>query len=813
MIVVAEETEAFSLTATVTAGDTSNASSTGVATILDNDSAPSISINDQTVNEDAGTITFTVSLSNPSASAVSVDYVTTSGTATIGTDVQNDSGTLTFAVGETSKTITLSVNDDDIYEISENFTIDLSSPVNATIADNQGVGIINDEDGTTPGDKEGDQPSLSVSSANATEGEAEIFTVSLSNPSTQDVSVDLTSVTGTAIASDFDATNMQVSTDAGVTWTNATSATIVAGETSVLVRIPTIDDAIDESAENFTLTATVTAGDTTNVSSTGTAVINDNDGEPELSIDDVTVNEDAGSMTFTVTLSNASSSVVNVDYASDGTFGTATEGLDYTGVNGSLTFAVGELTQTITVPINDDFIAEGAETFDVVLSNAINATISDSTGLGIIVDEPTQGIEDTVNVSLAGDTSVLEGGIASYTITLSQTAITDMDIDVIVNHVTTDSGDLVAETMTLTIVAGTDSVSFTVDNNDDAYAEGDETYSVTLSGLTTGGGFEAVNVDTAPVNTVISDNTTPNTETDDEVINITLDGDISVNEGGTATYTINLDQPTATAMDVEVQTGHTTTDDGDLIPTLMVVTVPANADSVSFSVDNNQDTISEGNEDYTVALTGTTTGGGFETINVDSTPVSTTIIDDDQLAISINDVTVNEDAGIMTFTVSLSTTTTDDVTFDFASADNGSALAGSDYEAITGSGTITAGSTTTTITVNITDDYIAENPETFEINLENIVPANVVVVDAQGIGTITDEAIPGAEDTVTVSIAGDSDVNEGNSATYTVSADKAVQEDMSVDVTYSFISASTGDVVTNTVQVIIACRFNYSDCL
>ncbi|WP_413699250.1 beta strand repeat-containing protein [Psychromonas sp. KJ10-10] len=211
-------------------------------TIIDSDAVPSILIDDQTVNEDAGTITFTVSLSNPSTSIVSVDYVTNDGTATVGTDVQNDSGTLTFAVGETSKTITLSVNDDDIYEISENFTIDLSAPVNATIADNQGTGTINDEDGTTPGDKEGDQPSLSVSTASAVEGDVEIFTVSLSNPSTQDVSVDLTSVTGTAIASDFDATNMQVSTDAGVTWTNATSATIVAGETSVLVRIPTVDD-------------------------------------------------------------------------------------------------------------------------------------------------------------------------------------------------------------------------------------------------------------------------------------------------------------------------------------------------------------------------------------------------------------------------------------------------------------------------------------------------------------------------------------------------------------------------------------------
>ena len=121
-------------------------------------------------------------------------------------------------------------------------------------------------------------------------------------------------------------------------------------------------------------------------------------------------------MTFEVTLSNPSDLPVTVEYASAD--GTSTAGFDYTATSGSLTFNPGETVQYITVPVTDDFIAEGSETLDMVLSNPTNATIGDGTGLGVISDEPTAGPEDTIDVSLSGDTAVTEGGTATYTITL-----------------------------------------------------------------------------------------------------------------------------------------------------------------------------------------------------------------------------------------------------------------------------------------------------------------------------------------------------------------------------------------------------------
>ena len=202
-----------------------------------------------TVNEAGGTATFTVNLSAAAGFPVDVNFATASGTATNGVDFTGQAGALHFAAGVTSQTITVSIINDNIFEKSEAFTVTLSNPVGATIADGIGVGTILD-DGTGAGGTDNDTPTLSVSSPVVTEGTDPfaVFTVSLSNPVAIDVSFNLTLANGTATGGgvDFgaaDTTNLQVSTDNGTTWNDATNVTIVAGTTSVLVRTPIIDDA------------------------------------------------------------------------------------------------------------------------------------------------------------------------------------------------------------------------------------------------------------------------------------------------------------------------------------------------------------------------------------------------------------------------------------------------------------------------------------------------------------------------------------------------------------------------------------------
>ena len=113
--------------------------STATGTIVDNDAAPVVSIVGATVvDEDAGTVTYTVSLTNPSSTAVTVDYATSNGTATAGADYTASSGTLTFAAGEVTKTVTVAITDDTLFENSENYTIALSNPsLNASIDNTQ----------------------------------------------------------------------------------------------------------------------------------------------------------------------------------------------------------------------------------------------------------------------------------------------------------------------------------------------------------------------------------------------------------------------------------------------------------------------------------------------------------------------------------------------------------------------------------------------------------------------------------------------------------------------------------------------------
>jgi Calx-beta domain len=148
---------------------------TGTGTIVDNDPTPSLAINDVTVNEAAGTMSFTVTLSAASGQTVSVNYGSSNGTAVAGSDYTAASGTLTFAPGVVSQTITVPITNDTVYEPGETLYVNLSAPSNATIADGLGIGTIIDNDPV---------PTVSsVTAASATEGGNLVHTVTLSNAS------------------------------------------------------------------------------------------------------------------------------------------------------------------------------------------------------------------------------------------------------------------------------------------------------------------------------------------------------------------------------------------------------------------------------------------------------------------------------------------------------------------------------------------------------------------------------------------------------------------------------------------------------
>jgi hypothetical protein len=147
---------------------------------------------------------------------------------------------------------------------------------------------------------------------------------------------------------------------------------------------------------------------------TGRAEVLILDNEPRISINDVSMMEgDSGSapMTFTVSLSAAYNLLVNVNYITSD--GSASAGSDYVATAGAVTFDPGQTTQTITVMVNGDRVAEPDETFLVNLSTPNSyAAISNAVGAGTIVDSsPRINITDVYNY---GESS------ATFTVSLSR---------------------------------------------------------------------------------------------------------------------------------------------------------------------------------------------------------------------------------------------------------------------------------------------------------------------------------------------------------------------------------------------------------
>ncbi|WP_290645030.1 Calx-beta domain-containing protein, partial [Aquabacterium sp.] len=197
---LSEADETFKVSA-ATAGQGAPVEGTG--TIIDATGHPTLSIAGPTdVNEAAGTLTYTVTLSNQSATPVTVNYGTVDGTAQLGKDFTATAGTLTFAPNELSKTITVAITNDSTYEGAESFKVQLSNATGAVITSDHITTTIHDDGtGTLPngGTPDDDRPAVgSVSSPTIGEGGNLDFQLTLTHPSTTDTPVTLKLGNGSA---------------------------------------------------------------------------------------------------------------------------------------------------------------------------------------------------------------------------------------------------------------------------------------------------------------------------------------------------------------------------------------------------------------------------------------------------------------------------------------------------------------------------------------------------------------------------------------------------------------------------------------
>jgi chitinase len=442
-------------------GNATLGQTTGTGTIR-NDDLPTITIYNQGIYEGSSgsaNANFTVYLSAASTQTVTVNYATADGTATAGSDYAAVSGTLTFAPGQTSASISVPVYGDTVDEADELYYVNLSNPVNATLANTQGRGTIYNDD-----------LSISVSDAAAvTEGNSgstpAYFTVSLSAASTHTVTVSYYTNGGTATAgSDYTSTSGTL--------------TFNPGQTSITVPVYVLGDTIYEVNETFSLWLTQASNALINRIS-GTATIVDDDPSTTISISDASAlegNSGTSGLTFTVTLNAASTQTVTVNYATAA--GTATAGTDYQSLSGTLSFAPGQTSKTVTVYAIGDTLQESNETFTLNLSGATNATISRAAGTGTIIDDDSPGLS-------VGNVSVVEGNsgtvYAVFTVTLS--AVSGLPATTYYQTIagTATSGtDYYATSGYIYIPVGQTSATVSVAVRGDTTIEADETFTLNL---------------------------------------------------------------------------------------------------------------------------------------------------------------------------------------------------------------------------------------------------------------------------------------------------------------------------------------------
>ena len=347
----------------------------GQGTITNDDPQPSITIGSSFRLEGAlGTSSdaiFNVMLSNTSFQTITVAFATTDGTATAGSDYVPISGTVTFNPGETTKSVAVSVLGDNIDEIHETFFVTVSNPMNASIATGQGTGTISDDDG----------PTVSIGNSSITEGNTglsdAVFTVTLSAPSVQDVTVNYGTAGGTATSNvDFQRVF-------------AGTLFIPAGSTSGTITIRVIGDFVIEPNEQFTVilqspnNATIATGKGTG---TGTIVNDDSNGKLQFSSQTYSTSEGVGNLVIQVNRVDGATGTVSVDFAT--TNGTAIAGSDYTATSGTLIFNQGEIAKEIAIPIDNDNVVESNETFSIQLSNPTGGATIPNTEAAEVTIQP-----------------------------------------------------------------------------------------------------------------------------------------------------------------------------------------------------------------------------------------------------------------------------------------------------------------------------------------------------------------------------------------------------------------------------------------
>ncbi|AZE81572.1 T1SS secreted agglutinin RTX [Pseudomonas orientalis] len=532
------------------------------------------------VNE-GGQITYTATLSNKAGSDVTLKL--------------DNGSSITVKAGDTVGTVTVPAPTDDVFIDKSTQTVKITD---ATGGNFEKLEVAGNGATTTINDTIDKVDVVLTATTTVGEGGNIVYTASL---------VDKNGAPVTNITNPLT-----------VTLDNGKTITIGVNQSSGMITTVAPNDVYKGDQTVTTAIKTVTGGEHFENLVPGTTAVNttvtDTPGSTDLTSVTLSapsaVNE-GGQITYTATLSNKAGSdmVVQLDNGS------------------SITIKQGATVGTVTVaaPGDDVFIDKSTQTVKIT-----GTTGGNFEGVTVTPGGATTTINDTIDdvtVVLKATGSVSEGGQIVYTASLvdkNGAAVTNLGSDLVVKL---DNGS------SITIGNGKSSNFITATAPNDAYVGASDVTAKISSVVSGGDKYEHLMVDGSTVVTKVTDVVTNTT--------LSLSGDASVTEGGTAHYTLTLSNPAQTDVTVTLKYSGTATDGSDFNG-VYTVKIPAGASSVPFDIRTLDDRITEPTEKIVITID-KTTGGNFENLVIDKGTVSTDILDND--APPVIDLDANNSSG------------------------------------------------------------------------------------------------------------------------------------------------------------------------
>jgi len=676
-------------------------------------------------NSGTTAFTFTVTRTGDLSAAQSVSYgVTGSGpNPADATDFAGGilpSGTVTFAAGEASKTITILVSGDTTVEPDNGFTVTLSNASGGmTIGTASATGtILND-----------DKSVASIVATDAVKAEGNSGTTAF----TFTVTLDQAAVSGQTIGWSVSGSGPNPANAADFAGGILPSGTVTfaAGEASKTITILVSGDTTVEPDNGFTVTLSNASGGMTigTASATGTILNDDKSVASIVATDAVKAEGNSGTtaFTFTVTLDQAAVSGQTIGWSVSGSGPNPANAADFAGgilPSGTVTFAAGEASKTITILVSGDTTVEPDNGFTVTLSNASGGmTIGTASATGTILND-----DKSVASIVATDAVKAEGNSGTtaftFTVTLDQAAVSGQTIDWSVSGSGSNPANAadfaggILPSGTVTFAAGETSKTITVLVSGDTTVEPDNGFTVTLSSPSAG-----LTIGTASATgTILND--------DSPTVSIAAADAVKAegNSGTTAfTFTLTLGQSALTTQTVDWSvsgSGPNPADATDFAGGILpsgTVTFAAGETSKTITVLVSGDTTVEPDNGFTVTLSSPSAG-----LTIGTASAIGTILNDDTAKVSI----VATDAEKMEpssgtvpfiFTVTLDQAAATSQSVDWSVTGTGFSPAdASDFAGnLLPSGTVTfaAGETSKTVTVLVAGTTAVESDETFAVAL------------------------------------------------------------------------------------------------